>query len=183
MYEDASGVSMRECCDEIRVVVIGIMHACRQCVLNCALRGCFQCCCWQCFFFQALVMVSMWTLKNYTHWLMFWRAFFVFVSRSDRMDCHIADACFPLRCCVCVFYSALFCMRSILPLDFCCTSLRWSAIEVTSLPFRSVQEFRIRASFTARNQDRWSWCWSLSCFWFFNSFVPREQSDPFCARK
>jgi hypothetical protein len=102
-------------------------------------------------------------LKNHTHCLMFWPAFiFIFVvSWSDRMDCHIADACFPLRCCVCVcFLLCSFCMRSILPLDFCCTSWRWSAIKVTSLPFRSVQEFRIRASFTARNQDLWSWCWS-----------------------
>jgi hypothetical protein len=104
----------------------------------------------------------MWTLKNYTHWLMFWRAFFfVFFSSIWSHGLSYRGCLFSLAMlCVCVFYSALFCMRSILPLDFCCTSWRWSAIEVTSLPFRSVQEFRIRASFTARNQDRWSWCWS-----------------------
>jgi hypothetical protein len=67
-------------------------------------------------------------LKNYTHCLIFWRAFFLFsVSRSDRMDCHIADACFPLRCCVCVcfllcsilyaFYSSFGFLHSILGVD------------------------------------------------------------------
>jgi hypothetical protein len=35
--------------------------------------------------------------------------FFVFCFRSDRMDCHIADACFPLRCCVCVCVCFLLC--------------------------------------------------------------------------
>lgn len=96
-------------------------------------------------------------------------------SLIDVLACVVFFFCFPIwshglsycgclfsvgMLCVCVFYYVLFCMRSILPLDFCCTSWRWSAIEVTSLPFRSVQEFRIRASFAARNQHPWSWCWS-----------------------
>ncbi len=142
MYEDASGVWIRECCDEIRVVVIGIMHACRQCVLNCALRGWFQCCCWQCFFFQALVMVSMWTLKNYTHWLMFWRAFFLFfVSRSDRMDCHIADACFPLRCCVFVF--------SILLYFVCVLFFLW----ISAVPLGVDLRLRLQVCHSARSRN------------------------------